>query len=81
MIQSLLGFLAELGGSPTRSIDGSISPVEEDSEFILPPIKLAHKRDSSLNVILSWLLSNEVVFQHLINNDVINGGLLPTGCL
>ncbi|KAK6058388.1 hypothetical protein COOONC_04042, partial [Cooperia oncophora] len=33
------GFLAELGGSASHSLDGSVSPVEEDSEFILPPIK------------------------------------------
>ncbi|WKY01881.1 hypothetical protein Q1695_015693 [Nippostrongylus brasiliensis] len=43
-----VGFLAELGGSPTRSLDGSISPVEEDSEFILPPINTTSIMSSSM---------------------------------
>ncbi|KAL6725987.1 hypothetical protein Aduo_008001 [Ancylostoma duodenale] len=46
--ETVTGFLAELGGSPTRSIDGSISPVEEDSEFILPPINTSSIMTSSM---------------------------------
>ncbi|RCN45432.1 hypothetical protein ANCCAN_08582 [Ancylostoma caninum] len=46
--ENVTGFLAELGGSPTRSIDGSISPVEEDSEFILPPINTSSIMTSSM---------------------------------
>ncbi|VDK46697.1 unnamed protein product [Cylicostephanus goldi] len=43
-----VGFLAELGGSPVRSLDGSVSPVEEDSEFILPPINTSSIMTSSM---------------------------------
>ncbi|XGW15153.1 hypothetical protein V3C99_000994 [Haemonchus contortus] len=42
------GFLAELGGSASHSLDGSISPVEEDSEFILPPINTSSIMSSSM---------------------------------
>ncbi|KAK5984237.1 UPF0518 protein, partial [Trichostrongylus colubriformis] len=42
------GFLAELGGSASHSFDGSVSPVEEDSEFILPPINTSSIMTSSM---------------------------------
>uniref|UniRef100_A0A1I7WKJ4 Dilute domain-containing protein n=1 Tax=Heterorhabditis bacteriophora TaxID=37862 RepID=A0A1I7WKJ4_HETBA len=57
--------IAELGGSPSRSLDGNESPVEEDAEFILPAINryfvLKYKiisdspRDETLSPISSLL--------------------------
>ncbi|KAK6745092.1 hypothetical protein RB195_011663 [Necator americanus] len=46
--ENFAGLLAELGGSPPHSLDGSISPVEEDSEFILPPINTSSIMTSSM---------------------------------
>ncbi|VDK79174.1 unnamed protein product, partial [Cylicostephanus goldi] len=43
-----VGFLSELGGSPVRPLDGSLSPVEEHSGFILPPINSSSIMTSSM---------------------------------
>ncbi|KAK6022955.1 hypothetical protein OSTOST_11327 [Ostertagia ostertagi] len=57
------GFLAELGGSASHSLDGSVSPVEEDSEFILPPIKFVQQSVNcpALQFVMSWFFSTSSI--------------------
>ncbi|KAJ1357502.1 hypothetical protein KIN20_015667 [Parelaphostrongylus tenuis] len=43
-----VGPLVDLGGSTSHSNDGSVSPMEEDPEFILPPISTSSIMSSSM---------------------------------